>query len=204
MVSVAFSPDGTRFASISNDQTLRLWDAMTGISIAVSSTLPDTNDSPYHIGFSPDGHIIASVWGSMLWLHDGVTASLKAGPFHREDTTDSHISYSGEHRVELPNEWRVWWDQSGRPVIANYANNQSRHGPLILFHGWIWYGGNPYRDGRRLCCLPGSHEGPYSSTADGLVVFGLRRDELTIIDGRKFVKWLASTKFSTDQSEPER
>ncbi|APA11275.1 hypothetical protein sscle_07g060450 [Sclerotinia sclerotiorum 1980 UF-70] len=55
--SVAFSPDGTKVASGSQDDTIRLWDAMTGESL---QTLEGHSRSVSSVAFSPDGTKVAS------------------------------------------------------------------------------------------------------------------------------------------------
>ncbi|APA08683.1 hypothetical protein sscle_04g034530 [Sclerotinia sclerotiorum 1980 UF-70] len=55
--SVAFSPDGTKVASGSHDNTIRLWDAMTGESL---QTLEGHSDWVKSVAFSPDGTKVAS------------------------------------------------------------------------------------------------------------------------------------------------
>ena len=58
MLSVAFSPDGTRVVSSSIDKTLRVWDAATGQP--VGQPLSGHTQSVYSVASSPDGRRIAS------------------------------------------------------------------------------------------------------------------------------------------------
>ena len=82
--TVTFSPDGSKIASGSDDNTVRLWDGATGASIA---TLEGHSDDVNTVTFSPDGSKIAS--GSddnTVRLWDGATgASIATLEGHSED-----------------------------------------------------------------------------------------------------------------------
>ena len=55
---VAFSPDGSRLASVAQDHTLRLWEPATGREIAVARG--QQGESVAAVAFSPDGRRLAS------------------------------------------------------------------------------------------------------------------------------------------------
>ncbi|MGH8906068.1 MAG: WD40 repeat domain-containing protein [Egibacteraceae bacterium] len=57
VVGVAFSPDGTRIASSSQDATVRLWDTTTGAPLG---QLTGHTNTVYRVAFSPDGRALAS------------------------------------------------------------------------------------------------------------------------------------------------
>ncbi|THH17319.1 hypothetical protein EW146_g3463 [Bondarzewia mesenterica] len=56
--SVAYSPDGKRIASGSSDETIRIWDAETGVQVGVP--LVGHTDPVRSVAYSPDGKHIAS------------------------------------------------------------------------------------------------------------------------------------------------
>ncbi|MEM7534742.1 MAG: TIR domain-containing protein, partial [Chloroflexota bacterium] len=61
VLSVRFSPDGTRIVSGSSDKTMRIWDADSGEQLAI---LDGHTDAVRSVGFSPDGTRIVSGSGS--------------------------------------------------------------------------------------------------------------------------------------------
>jgi len=68
---VAFSPDGTRMASIGTDGTARVWDAGTGELVLTLSGDPDT--CGWDIAFSPDGRLLAVPWTSQVLVWDAAS-----------------------------------------------------------------------------------------------------------------------------------
>ena len=67
VLSVCFSPDGQILASGGADNTIRLWNPMTG---QLLSTLTGHTDWVYSVCFSPDGRTLASGGGDntvRLW-----------------------------------------------------------------------------------------------------------------------------------------
>ena len=78
---VAFSADGKRLASASADQTVKVWDAVSGQE---TLTLKGHNDRVRSVAFSPDGKRLASgsfdftmkVWGALQ--HEADAGALTA------------------------------------------------------------------------------------------------------------------------------
>ena len=57
VTSLAFTPDGTRFASASHDKSIKLWDVKTGREM---TTLSLQTDRVFCIAFSPDSTQLVS------------------------------------------------------------------------------------------------------------------------------------------------
>src|SRR6266576_1166993 len=86
VISVAFSPDGTRIVSGSNDRTIRVWDAHSGDVVA--GPFEGHTSSVRSVAFSPDGTCIVSSSSdrtSRVW--DAHSGDIVAGPF------EGHTSY---------------------------------------------------------------------------------------------------------------
>src|SRR5262249_50567619 len=105
---VAFSPDGGRIATASNDGTARLWDAASGKQLLV---LEGHGTTVAAVAFSPDGHRLATAgndWRARLWdaasgkqltVLEGHTAQLAAVAFSPDSGRVATASYDGTARL---------------------------------------------------------------------------------------------------------
>ena len=115
--AIAFSPDGTKIASGSDDRTVKVWDVATGGNIA---TLEGHTSWINSVAFSPDGMKIASgsrdqtikLWdvstGETIATLEGHTGSVNTIAFSSDGTL---VSGSDDFTVKL-------WDVSTQTNIA--------------------------------------------------------------------------------------
>jgi WD40 repeat protein len=74
--AVAFSPDGARVLTGSDDNTARLWDASTGKTVAA---LDGHTDAVWAVAFSPDGaHVLTGSFDKTARLWDAATGKTVA------------------------------------------------------------------------------------------------------------------------------
>jgi WD40 repeat protein len=79
--SVAFSPDGKRVVSGSDDETVRLWDAATGAPL---QTLDGHTGLVNSVAFSPDGKLLPILQVSNHWIVEDDMNILWLPPDYRE------------------------------------------------------------------------------------------------------------------------
>jgi WD40 repeat protein len=126
----AFSPDGTRVVTASDDGTARVWDAATGKPVSP----PLKHGGPVtHAAFSPDGTTVATASQdktARLW--DAATGAPRSPALEHEHRVDcAAFSPDGERLVTAS--WdktaRVWDAATGKPV-----SDPLRHDSHYVLH----------------------------------------------------------------------
>ncbi len=131
--SVAFSPDGTRLASGSNDWTFRLWDVETGAHIATLEHIIGRNRSAViEVAFSPDGELLATA-GMDVKLWEVSTQNEIGTLQHNEWVVALAFSPNGELLATGDNQGNVnIWDVQAREVIAKLEGDTVRVDTLVF------------------------------------------------------------------------
>ncbi|KAJ5133506.1 hypothetical protein N7526_004871 [Penicillium atrosanguineum] len=113
VTSIAWSPDGSRLVSASDDRTVKIWDPTTG---QCASTLEGHRDSVRSIAWSPDGSRLASASNdNTIKIWDPTTSQCIS-------TLEGH-----SYRVELV----AWSPDGSRLASASYDNTIKIWDPTI-------------------------------------------------------------------------
>jgi predicted oxidoreductase (fatty acid repression mutant protein) len=142
--SAAFSPDGARIVTVSNDDTARVWDAATGNAIAV---LSGHGRSVRNAAFSPDGARVVTVSGdntAQVWDAAAGSAIAVLGG-HVGQVSSAAFSPDGARFVTVSDDKtaRVWDAATGKEIAVLrghegpvYSAAFSPDGARIVTAGW--------------------------------------------------------------------
>ncbi|KIM23596.1 hypothetical protein M408DRAFT_332227, partial [Serendipita vermifera MAFF 305830] len=127
--SVAFSPDGRRIVSGSDDMTIRVWDAETGEVVA--GPFQGHIERVNSVSFSPDGRRIVSGSDDMtIRVWDAETGEVVAGPFQGHIGRVNSVSFSpGGRRIVSGSDdmtIRVWDAETGEVVAGPFQGHMGR------------------------------------------------------------------------------
>ena len=131
--AVAFSPDGQRLVSGSDDWTCRLWDVEAGTHIATLEHIIDRNRSPVtEVAFSPNGELLATA-GVDVKLWEVSTQNEIETLQHNEWVVALAFSPNGELLATGDNQGRVKvWSIQERKVIAQLEGDTVRVDTLVF------------------------------------------------------------------------
>jgi WD40 repeat protein len=136
VVSAAFSADGTRVITISEDKTAHVWNAANGKS--VSSPLPHQEDV-VGLAFSADGTCVVTITeGKTARVWDAVTDKPRSASLELQDSVASAaFSADGTHVVTISGNKtaRVWNLSLASGTFSEWQAIVDRASPYVLANG---------------------------------------------------------------------
>ncbi|KAI0038905.1 WD40 repeat-like protein [Auriscalpium vulgare] len=128
--SVAFSPDGNRIVSGSDDKTIRICDAHTGEMVLGPFAEPTTGVRS--VGFSPDGAwVVSGSYDRGIRIWDPHTGQSVAGPFKGHSSFVMSVAFS-------PDSMHVVSGSKDKTLrIWNIVSGDTVAGPFRGHTGWV-------------------------------------------------------------------
>ena len=99
-LSADYSPDGNRLATIGNDGTVILWDALSGEELIRLNGTTEPNDfvTTQRVAYSPDGKLLVAVDRNQVRVFDADSGNLiETLDGHKADVTSVSISNDGRY-----------------------------------------------------------------------------------------------------------
>ena len=133
--SVAFSPDGRHIVSGSNDETIRLWDALTGGEMG--NPLQGPTSWVRSVAFSPDGrHIVSGSEDNTIRLWDVQTGGQVGNPLQGHTFGVCSVAFSpdGKYIVSGSGDRTIQlWEAHIGSIMGESSQNKMPKCPLIHF-----------------------------------------------------------------------
>jgi WD40 repeat protein len=119
----AFSPDGTRIVTASDDKTARIWDAATGRQIRV---LAGHTGAIWHAAFSLDGtRVVTASYDETARIWDSATGRQLLSIAGRDEFSSAEFSPDGRRVVtaSVGEGVRIWDAGTGKLLISMYTGD---------------------------------------------------------------------------------
>ena len=128
----SLSPDGKYIVSASNDNTVRIWDAATGMQ--VGSPLEGHTEAVLSASFSPDGkYIVSASSDKTVRIWDAATGRQVGSPFeeHTNAVYSAFFNPDGKYIVSASNDNTVLiWEFSSLEDLINQTRKRFKDRPL--------------------------------------------------------------------------